>query len=639
MRVVDKIYHISDVHIRNLKRHREYREVFKRLYRFIKKDSTKNSIIVLTGDMVHAKTDTSPEATLLQAEFYRSLANILPTVMIAGNHDCNLKNKNRLDAIEPVVNALDHPNLHYWKSGGTYKFNGLTFVVMSVFDPVDQYPYAEDVEGEFKIALYHGTVDRAETEIGFEIKHGAVPIQLFQGYDLALLGDIHKPAQYLNGEKTIAYPGSLIQQNHGEGLGHGILVWDLEKSNSKFVEIDNDYGYYTIYIHSGEIINEDWEREIPKKVRLRVVSENTDLGVVQTRISEIKQKTKVVELTQRNSRLKADLREASSKLSYENILDPEYQNKLLVEYFGTIENFDPELMGDVCELNRNLNGKIGDRDIVRNAVWKPIKFSFSNMFSYGPNNLIDFTNIKGLNGIFAPNASGKSSIFDALVFCLFDKCSRTSKAVHVMNNKKDTFKCLFEFELNGNRYFIKRSARRNPKHRHNVRLDVEFWMIDDTGKRHNLNGKQRDDTNKNIRDRIGTYDNFILTTMALQTAQSEFINAKQKERKEILSRFLDISIFSRLYAMASDEIKETSALIRSLKKKDFGTLLAESNSAIEIHSREYKSLLLEKSKHSDSALELNERIIDLTSKLHNIDSDINIEEFKVKYKKYNDTVR
>ena len=29
---IDKIYHIADVHVRNVKRHNEYRLVFKRLY-------------------------------------------------------------------------------------------------------------------------------------------------------------------------------------------------------------------------------------------------------------------------------------------------------------------------------------------------------------------------------------------------------------------------------------------------------------------------------------------------------------------------------------------------------------------------------------------------------------------------------
>lgn len=49
------------------------------------------------------------------------------------------------------------------------------------------------------------------------------------------------------------------------------------------------------------------------------------------------------------------------------------------------------------------------------------------MFSYGPNNVVDFANAQGLVGIFAPNHTGKSAILDSIAFCLFDKCSRTKK--------------------------------------------------------------------------------------------------------------------------------------------------------------------------------------------------------------------
>ena len=33
---IDKIFHIADVHVRNVKRHTEYEQVFKRLYKYIK---------------------------------------------------------------------------------------------------------------------------------------------------------------------------------------------------------------------------------------------------------------------------------------------------------------------------------------------------------------------------------------------------------------------------------------------------------------------------------------------------------------------------------------------------------------------------------------------------------------------------
>ena len=61
--------HISDTHIRNLKYHKEYREVFKKLYTAAK-ELPKNSIIYVAGDIVHNKTDISPELIDLTSEFF-----------------------------------------------------------------------------------------------------------------------------------------------------------------------------------------------------------------------------------------------------------------------------------------------------------------------------------------------------------------------------------------------------------------------------------------------------------------------------------------------------------------------------------------------------------------------------------------
>ena len=50
------IHHLADIHIRNLKRHTEYREVFDKTYEKIKENSD-NAIIYIGGDIVHAKLD------------------------------------------------------------------------------------------------------------------------------------------------------------------------------------------------------------------------------------------------------------------------------------------------------------------------------------------------------------------------------------------------------------------------------------------------------------------------------------------------------------------------------------------------------------------------------------------------------
>ena len=59
-RKLKHIHHISDIQIRNLKRHREYEEVFDNLYKEVKK-YPKNSVAYIGGDIAHSKTEMSPE--------------------------------------------------------------------------------------------------------------------------------------------------------------------------------------------------------------------------------------------------------------------------------------------------------------------------------------------------------------------------------------------------------------------------------------------------------------------------------------------------------------------------------------------------------------------------------------------------
>ena len=118
------------------------------------------------------------------------------------------------------------------------------------------------------------------------------------------------------------------------------------------------------------------------------------------------------------------------------------------------------------------------------------KFEFSNMFSYGTNNVVDFSQMKGAYGIFAPNASGKSSLWDALSFCLFDKCSRTNKVCRCINYSKSKFDCKFNFEINGVDYFIERVGKKSPKR--GVKVDVEFYRINEDGTTESLNGEERE---------------------------------------------------------------------------------------------------------------------------------------------------
>jgi DNA repair exonuclease SbcCD ATPase subunit/DNA repair exonuclease SbcCD nuclease subunit len=617
---IKKIYHIADVHIRNLKRHTEYREVFERLYQYISDTKTEHSIIVLAGDIVHAKTDMTPEVVEMTQTFLKRLSDILPTILIPGNHDANLNNPSRLDALTPIVNALEHPNLHYLKDDGVWKMGGISFSHSSVFGSSKEIIPADEVSGDYKIALYHGPVDKVKTEHGFEIENKNVNVESFNGYDLVLLGDIHVPNQSLNSEGTISYVGSTIMQNHSEAKypEHGILVWDVESKKSEFVPIHNDYGYITIDVEDGKVVGNP---NIPSKPRMRVRVKNTNQAELKKLLSKIRVGKNVQEVS--IQKILTDKKDYSGGTSVilQNVRDIGFQNKLIEEHLLHRYVISDEHLEVIRGINTDINQKIGTNVGMKNIIWKPKTFEFSNMFSYGNDNIIDFTNMKGAYGIFAPNASGKSSLWDALSFCIYDKCSRTSKAIDVLNYSKSEFRCKFNFEIEGVNYFIERVGKKSPK-RGTVKVDVTFYRINDDGSIEYLNGDERRDTNSVIRQYVGSYDDFILTAMSNQSNNSGFIDKSQKERKELLAQFLDMDVFEELYQIANEEIKELSGLLKDYKNQNFTEKLSEAE----------ESLIQNKTKVSETQILLDEykqrrtkigyRIENLLSKLISVDSTV-----------------
>jgi DNA repair exonuclease SbcCD ATPase subunit/DNA repair exonuclease SbcCD nuclease subunit len=616
---IDKIYHIADIHIRNLKRHQEYKVVFDRTVEAIKKTIRPNDIIFLGGDIVHAKTDMTPELIQSVQEFFKMFADLAPTILITGNHDCNLNNKSRLDALTPIINAMAHPNMYYLKDSGIYQLADKHFVVMSVFDKPKDFIKASEFEADYKIALHHGAVNNALTDIGFTLVNDHVDIDTFKGYNITLLGDIHKPNQYLDTAKTIAYCGSLLQQNYAEALVHGMLVWDTNTSQAEFVEIENDMCYYTVEIDNNNYI------PIPvslqnKTIRLRIKVQNTDAADLKSIIAEIKTAFNIEEYTIQKINDFAQNKTRVQKINIGDVRDAEYQNELITKYLENKFALEDDVLDGVRHVNRTVNSGLPTLEINRNVSWIPKNFEFENMFSYGTGNLIDFTNMNGVYGIFAPNAAGKSTMLDAITYCIFDKCGRTSKAVAVLNNKSTSFTCKFNFELDGKDYFIeKRGTRGRGNH---VRVDVNFYTVDEFGQQESLNGKERSETNDNIRHLLGTYEDFVLTALSVQNNNSGFIDMAQKDRKDLLAQFLDINIFEDLYSIANADIKEVATLIKEYQRQDFSTQLANANTDIEIYTLEHKNHQLDKKELENSIETINDEILTLTSNLVPVDNSI-----------------
>ncbi len=620
---LEKVLHVADIHIRNYQRHKEYRKVFRQLYKQV--DALpKNSIVYVGGDIVHSKTDISPELIKLTTEFLKNLADRRHTIIITGNHDANLNNSSRLDSLSPMVESLSHPQLHYLKDSAVHEIAGTHFVVFSIFDDPKTFIRAKSFDAETKVALFHGALDMSYTDAGYKVESDDLKISMFDGYDMVMLGDIHK-RQFYNKEETILQVGSLIQQNFGEAFdNHGCAVWNVDTRNASFVNFENQHGFYTINVKDGVLPNID---NIPKYPRVRIKTENTTQAQLKDIIKEIKSKCKTKDIIIiKNDKLNAQNKTTRSVTR--DIRDVQYQNELLEEYIGTNHPADDETIRRIKNINTELNKNLSTIEVSRGVRWVPKTFEFSNMFSYGENNIIDFSKLRDVIGIFAPNHAGKSAILDAIMFNVFHKCSRTKSASDVLNNKKNNFYSKLNFEIDGVDYFIERKGKKE-KSGH-VRVDVDFWMVGEDDNVISLNGEQRTQTDKNIRGYLGLYNDFVLTSMSVQNNNTGFIDQSQVEKKDLLSQFLDITVFEELYQLANEEIKEVQILLRNFGKTDYSQQLIDEEDSLSEYEAVYKELNSSKAKTQKKYSKKEEQIHSKVKELKNITVENDIDTLESK---------
>jgi DNA repair exonuclease SbcCD ATPase subunit/DNA repair exonuclease SbcCD nuclease subunit len=578
-----KFAHIADTHIKNLKYHYEYREVFKQLYETLREAEV--DCIIHCGDIAHTKTQLSPEFVELCTDFFRNLSSIAPTYIILGNHDGNLRNSSRQDAITPIVDALACPDLHLLKNAGETALNAdYTLNVLSVFDE-DNWMAPTDKD-KINIALYHGSISGVKTDAGWVMQHGEHDISIFDEFDFGFLGDIHKTNQTLDLKGRIRYPGSTIQQNHGETNDKGLLIWDIRDRwdwDVKHVAFENPKPFMTIELTPKGRMPKG--AKVPMGARLRLVSNNNlPLNKMKKAIDVAKHRFKPEAITFLNRA--AGTRGSVDALTYnlvkEDLRDPVVQEELIEEYLKEYEA-DDDLLKEVHSINTHYNRIVEkEEEITRNVNWKLNSFKFDNLFNFGEGNSIDFGKMKGIVGIFGKNYSGKTSIIDGLLFTLFNSTSKNErKNLNVINQHKETCSATVEFLIGENTYTVSRDCEKYVKKLKGeetleAKTNLEFTSKSlVTGDTISENGLTRNETDKNIRKIVGTLDDFLLSSMSSQHGALQFINEGTTRRKEIFAKFLDLEVFEKKFKLAKEDSADMKGALKRLEERDYEAELKE----------------------------------------------------------------
>lgn len=601
------VYHISDVHIQLYKRHDEYKIQFEKFYKYLRDEKEKYDIspsknkniplvCCVTGDILHSKTDLSPECVQVCYQFLRDVSSIMPVVLIPGNHDLNMNNKGRLDSITPII--ADLPNvkpLYYLKDTGLYLMNNVLFSHSSIFD----YKIITDEEIDkafidaniskasdmIKVMLYHGRLDGVvmfnKTTIAGEkdSNNKTITPSSFDNYDICMLGDIHKH-QFIR--PNMAYAGSFMQQNMGESIdNHGIIKWNVNKKTGKFVQFDCDYAYITINIKDKKADYMCVKKEgggqhvdnckLKKNLRVRILYQNTPVPFVNDYLTILKYNHNVIEYTfQCNDDLLGgdkEKKDAKTK-KLTDITQAETQNYYIGEYLKENTDADEKDIEMIKLLNISQNKLLCDHTkskVQQISNFKILDMEFHNLFSYGSNNYIKFTDFEGVVGIIGPNYLGKSAILDIILYTLYDKVSRKGVAKDIINNRKQNFAIKMNLEIGEWLYHIEKYGTRTKK-------GANVKLIFNRNKKGKIEKEHLEDdsvvkTKKIISDYFGSYEDIINTSFSIQDNNATFINAENTQRRKELERILKLDFIESLIKHANSIYNKNKHILDHIEKK------------------------------------------------------------------------
>lgn len=596
----DTIYHLSDIHIRPLERHDEFRQVFSNVDRQLSQ-AKDGCIAVITGDIFDHKTTFRPETFKLCRDFLKMISSHVPLVVIAGNHDMTESNINRLDSITPVVD--DIPNLHYLKYSGLYHCpdSSVCFSVSSLYDKA--FIAHEDIQNSNHyrdnyqyIALYHGTLCGARTDSGYtatddtdgmdEVEdmeeadgsEGSTRFRSvadFAGYDAVLLGDIHKHQIMKPRNGVIAYAGSLIQQNHGEDMdGHGMLKWTRANDawNCELIEINNECGFIDIHCQDGEWINTNCT--LPKYCYARLVIRNC----TETQVSAI-----VATLKSRVDTLKITKRQCITDNLDESEIPPDIKRKEdeidLIREQALAQGHDVD---SVLRLHQQYQADLDTNQIgMSTAVWRPVYVEFKNMFGYGNNVLNVMKFRRGITSISAGNTCGKTSIVNILLFSIFGRTplnpSNTTYTFDIINNKQTSGFVRILLNHGGQYYLIERkTVRKNNKATASPVLQkLNRYDFSCSIWESNLNGdrlKNCTETRKNNNDTFilelfGDIGDFSLSNLLNKESSLDLVSMSPADQIKVLKKLFRLEIYDAYKDINKVRMQKIEAEISTKKIK------------------------------------------------------------------------
>lgn len=662
---VSRIVHISDIHISNdLSRDKEYYAVFNTFFEeLIGKNISTDDLIVITGDTIDQADTLTPECIALTKYFFIGITNFCSIVLILGNHEQSIYDHNKLDSLTPIImnNFLTKNPIHILLENKIYLYKNISFIVTQVGSKeVTEWAYKKEY---INIHLYHGIIHGSTFENGFNARSNFA-LKDFGTFDYLLLGDVHQ-LQYLNKAKTAFYPSSLVQKSRSEHpLDHGYILLDLEKKQSQFYRIKNEYASYNLVMSKTGELNYDLDH-IAKYANIKITINSSNKKHLEKLQNDIIQKgiklTNFIETRNiSNVGIDTTIKINKKKEILTNINNSDQLVNIIVDYIKENQRLDVAKYGDIqgklYDIIKHIATSV-DSLKNKNIIFQELEFS--NILVFGKNNKINFKN--GSYCVSEENSSGKSCLIDIISIALHSKSPRTNMRGDLIRHGQLEGSTKLTLYVNGILYSIMRNFRRKTLTSHpseTIIFEKDNEIVFDLTKNNKGNDTDNEEDNdepdnkktrtsdrKKIKEMIDneiiSYDDLFLCSVVSQTKKINFLLADNK--RDLILKYSGLSIFSDISSFSAKKSGELTRQMTILYNdkcfNDYRSKIQKksSNSSISFKDADMENMIkqIEENKkgHDEKITNNNKSFCDLENEFNMLNAKkIRLEE---RLKKYN----
>ena len=400
-----------------------------------------------------------------------------------------------------------------------------------------------------------------------------------------------------------AYAGSLIQQNAGESpWSHGFLVWDLKSQSVTGYHVRNESGIIVVGLnelqeprvkirvgkkdHSLSIETATSLGWFPRSIILKfnpnarnhvqpILSkfQEANITILSTGFQEDQNQGNEQELTKETkTTITNDLSNLNSTEEWTRFFQEqtEWQEGEWSQWIKhpnllsvPTDHFPPEIAQKIQDRNTKFQ-KTTDLYLNNRDTRPPVRLfrihymEFSWLLCFGPKNYVNFdTFIKKVCLINGNNGSGKSSLLEILGIAIFgesfpSRYSKTYSASIINQHKTKEEHAAYTkicFSVDGKKYWIHRTFDPQPANPKNVWQRYIRLIDDDTGE---IIKQNANTVNPWIKEHIGIYEHFLLTTIMTQSSDSDFFSLQSKDQKAIIDSLLQLDVCENFRALLKE---------------------------------------------------------------------------------------